>query len=311
MAWALDSIPDLAGRIALVTGANSGIGFETARALARHRAETVSACRDLDKASMAVARIRAEIPEAKLHALSLDLADLDAVAVGVATYAQTFTRLDILICNAGVMVPPYGQTKQGFELQFGTNHLGHFALIGRLMPPLIASGSARVVVVSSLAAHFGHIDFDDLQWQHRRYAKWHAYGQSKLANLVFALELARRLAAAESVVSAIAAHPGGAVTNLQRNLGWLRGLSQNPLMAGSALQGAQPTLRAATDSGAHNGSYWGPSGWMELRGSPVELKIPARALDPATAERLWSVSEDLSGVSIPLPAGRAGDETNA
>jgi NAD(P)-dependent dehydrogenase (short-subunit alcohol dehydrogenase family) len=304
-------MPDLAGRIALVTGANSGIGFETARALARHRAETVLACRDLDKAATAVARIRAEIPEAKVRALSLDLADLDAVTTGSATFARTFTRLDILICNAGVMVPPYGQTKQGFELQFGTNHLGHFALIGRLMPILINSGSARVVVISSLAAHFGHIDFDDLQWQRRRYAKWHAYGQSKLANLVFALEFARRLAAAESVVSVLAAHPGGAVTNLQRNLGWLRGLSQNPLMAGSAVEGARPSLRAATDSSAHNGSYWGPSGWMGLRGSPVEVKIPARALDPATAERLWSVSEDLSGVSIPLPAGRAGDETNA
>jgi NAD(P)-dependent dehydrogenase (short-subunit alcohol dehydrogenase family) len=269
------------------------------------------ACRDLDKAATAVARIRAEIPEAKVRALSLDLADLDAVTTGSATFARTFTRLDILICNAGVMVPPYGQTKQGFELQFGTNHLGHFALIGRLMPILINSGSARVVVISSLAAHFGHIDFDDLQWQRRRYAKWHAYGQSKLANLVFALEFARRLAAAESVVSVLAAHPGGAVTNLQRNLGWLRGLSQNPLMAGSAVEGARPSLRAATDSSAHNGSYWGPSGWMGLRGSPVEVKIPARALDPATAERLWSVSEDLSGVSIPLPAGRAGDETNA
>lgn len=311
MAWALDSMPDLAGRIALVTGANSGIGFETARALARHRAETVLACRDLDKAATAVARIRAEIPEAKLRALSLDLANLDAVAMGAATYAQTFTRLDILICNAGVMVPPYGQTKQGFELQFGTNHLGHFALIGRLMPTLIASGSARVVVVSSLAAHFGHIDFDDLQWQHRRYAKWPAYGQSKLANLVFALELARRLAAAESVISAIAAHPGGAVTNLQRNLGWLRGLSQNPLMAGSALEGAQPSLRAATDPSAHSGSYWGPSGWMGLRGSPVEVKFPARALNPVTADRLWSVSEALSGVSIPLPAGLRRGAANA
>jgi NAD(P)-dependent dehydrogenase (short-subunit alcohol dehydrogenase family) len=311
MAWVLDRIPDLAGRVALVTGANSGIGFETARVLARHRAETVLACRDLDKAVTAVARIRSEIPEAKLHSLSLDLADLDAVAMGAATYARTFTRLDILICNAGVMVPPYGQTKQGSELQFGTNHLGHFALIGRLMPALIASGSARVVVVSSLAAHFGHIDFDDLQWQRRRYAKWPAYGQSKLANLVFALELARRLAAAESVVSAFAAHPGGAVTNLQRNLGWLRSLSHNPLMAGSALQGAQPSLRAATDSSAHNGSYWGPSGCMELRGSPAELRIPARALNPATADRLWSVSEALSGVSIPLPAGLARGAANA
>ena len=303
MAWTLDRIPDLAGRVALVTGANSGIGFETARTLARHGAKTVLGCRDLDKAATTVARIRAEIPGAKLHPLSLDLADLDAVAVGAATYAQTFARLDILICNAGVMVPPYSQTKQGFELQFGTNHIGHFALVGRLMPVLIASGAARVVVVSSLAAHFGHIDFDDLQWQRRRYAKWPAYGQSKLANLIFALELARRLAAAKFAVSAFAAHPGGAVTNLQRNLGWLRRLSQNPLMAGSALQGARPSLRAATDSSAHNGSYWGPSGCMELRGSPVKLRIPARALNLATANRLWSVSEELSGVSIPLPSG--------
>ena len=311
MAWALDRIPDLAGRVALVTGANSGIGFETARALARHRAETVLACRDLDKAATAVARIQAEIPEAKLHALSLDLADLGAVPMGAATYARTFTRLNILVYNAGAMVPPYGQTKQGFELQFGTNHLGHFALIGRLMPPLIASGSARVVVVSSLAAHFGHIDFDDLQWQRRRYAKWHAYAQSRLANLVFALELARRLAAAESVLSAFAAHPVGALTNLQRNLGWLRGPLRNPLMAGSALQGARPSLQAAADLSAHNGSYWRPSGWMELRGSPEEPRIPPRALNPATADRLRSVSEALSEESIPLPAGLAGDAANA
>jgi hypothetical protein len=193
----------------------------------------------------------------------------------LATYARTFTRLDILICNAGVMVPPYGQTKQGFELQFGTNHLGHFA-----------SGPARVVV-SSLAAHFGHIDFnDDLQWQRRRYAKWPAY-------------------------AAFAAHPGGAMTNLQRNLGWLRGPLRNPLIAGSALQGAQPSLRAATDSSAHNGSYWGPSGWMGLRGSPAKLRIPARVLNPATADRLWSLSEALSGVSIPSPAALARDAAYA
>lgn len=196
-------------------------------------------------------------------------------------------------------------------MQSGTNHLGHFAVIGRLMPVLIASGSARVVVVSSLAAHFGDIDFDDLQWGRRRHAKWPAYGQTKLSNLVLALELARRLAAAESVVAALAAHPGGAMTNLQRNLGWLRGPLRNPLIAGSALPGAQPSLPAATDPSAHNGSYWGPSGWMGLRGSPAELRIPARALNPATADRLWSVSEALSGVSIPLPAGLARDAANA
>ena len=311
MSWALDRIPDLAGQVALVTGANSGIGFETAHALARHGAETVLACRDPDKVASAVARIRAEIPEARLHALSLDLADLDAVAMGAATFVRRFTRLDILICNAGVMVPPYGQTKQGFELQFGTNHLGHFALVGRLMPSLMASGQARVVVVSSLAALFGQIDFDDLQWQRRRYAKWPAYGQSKLANLVFALELARRLAAAESAVSAFAAHPGGAMTNLQRNLGWLRVPLRNPLIAGSALHGALPSLRAATDPDAHNGSYWGPSGWIGLHGSPVMLRIPERALNPATADRLWCVSEALSEVSYPLPAGPAGDAAHA
>lgn len=196
MSWALGRIPDLAGRVAPVTGADAGIGFETARALARRRAETVLACRDLDKTATAVARIRAEIQEAKLHSLS------------------------------------------------------------------------RVVVVSRLAAHFGHIDFDDIQWHRRRFAKWPAYVQSKLANLVFAPEFARRLAAAESVVS-------------------------------------------ATDSSAHNGSYWGPSDWMGLRGSQAKLRIPARDLNPASADRLWSVGEAWSGVSIPLPAGLAGDAANA
>jgi NAD(P)-dependent dehydrogenase (short-subunit alcohol dehydrogenase family) len=293
-----------------VTGANSGVVFETACALARHRAETVLVCCDLDKVATAVAGIRAEIREAKLHSLSLDLADLDAMTMGAATYARTFTRLDILMRNAVVMVPPYGQTRQGFELQFGTNQLGHFALIGHLMPVLIASGSACVVVVSSLAAHSGHIDFNDLRWQHRRYAKWPAYGRSKPANLAFALELARRPAAGKYAVSALATHPGGARTDLQRNLGWLRGLSLNPLMAGSALQGAQPSLRAATDPSAQYGSNWRPSGRMGLRVAPAKLQIPERALNPATADRHWSVSEVSSEEPIPSPAGLAGDAGN-
>jgi NAD(P)-dependent dehydrogenase (short-subunit alcohol dehydrogenase family) len=308
--WTFQDIPDQSGRTAIVTGANTGIGLETARMLALKGANVVLACRSPERAKEALDKILADKPAGRVSVSALDLSDLESIAAFAARFGEKHERLDLLINNAGVMIPPLGRTKQGFELQFGTNHLGHFALIGRLMPAPIASGSARVVVVSSLAAHFGHIDFDDLQWRRRRYAKWHAYAQSKLANLVFALELARRLAA-ESVVSTFAAHPGGAVTNLQRNLGWLRGPLRNPLMAGSALQGAQPWLRAATDSSAHNGSYWGPFGWMELRGSPEALRIPARALNPATADRLWSVSEALSGVSIPLPAGLAGDAAHA
>lgn len=310
MSWTLDQIPNLTGRIALVTGANSGIGFETALTLAQHGAETVLACRDLDKASKAIERIKTKIPEAKLHPLVLNLADLDSVAKSVASFEKIFPRLDILICNAAVMVPPYSQTKQGFELQFGTNHLGHFALVGQLMPLLAASGSARIISVSSVAAHFGKIDFGDLQWQKRRYSKMQAYGQSKLANLIFVLKLSRRLAAAKSTISALAAHPGGAKTNLQRDLGWFRGLSRNPLLAGSALQGARPSLCAATNINAHNGSYWGPSGFLGLRGSPIKLKIPERALDLATAERLWTVSEELTGISISIPIELQEGSTN-
>jgi NAD(P)-dependent dehydrogenase (short-subunit alcohol dehydrogenase family) len=300
--WALDDMPDQAGRTAVVTGANSGIGFETARALAQKGATVVLACRSPEKGEQALERIRRESPAAKVSLAKLDLADLDSVAACARALAERFDRLDLLINNAGVMVPPLSHTRQGFELQFGTNHLGHFALTGRLMPLLAGAPRARVVVLSSVIVNHAQLDLGDLQFERRRYRRWAAYGQSKLANLMFALELARRLDAARSGVAAVAAHPGGTATDLQRNALFLRAVV-NPLLAMKPADGALPTLRAAADPNAPNGSYWGPSGLFEMRGPPLEASIPKHARDAALARRLWEVSEALTGVSF-APGGQ-------
>jgi NAD(P)-dependent dehydrogenase (short-subunit alcohol dehydrogenase family) len=245
-----------------------------------------------------VTRILAERPDGSAVLALLDLSDLDSVAAFAQDFTAHHARLDLLVNNAGVMVPPLGRTKQGFELQFGTNHLGHFALTGRLLPLVLGTPGARVVVVSSSAQRRGKIDFDDLNWERRPYRAWSAYGQSKLANMLFALELARRLAAAGSAVRATAAHPGWTATDLQRTSGITRLL--NPLFAMKAADGALPTLRAATDPAAANGSYWGPSGLFEIRGAPALARISADARDTAVAARLWAASETLTGVAFPL-----------
>lgn len=298
--WTFHDIPDQTGRRAIVTGANTGIGLETARMLALKGADVVLACRNADKGAAAVARIQAEQPAGRASLALLDLADLDSVATFAADFAATHGRLDLLINNAGVMVPPLGRTKQGFELQFGTNHLGHFALTGRLLPLLLGRAGARVVVVASTAQRRGRIDFEDLNWEQRAYDAWSAYGQSKLANMIFALELARRLLAARSAVRSTAAHPGWTATDLQRTSGIARLL--NPLFAMKPADGALPTLRAATDPAAANGSYWGPSGLFEISGPPAAARILDRARDEQVAARLWAVSEELTGVVFPLPA---------
>lgn len=303
--WALDDIPDQAGRTAVVTGANSGIGFETARALAQKGATVVLACRSPEKGELALERIRRESPAADVSLAPLDLADFDSVAACARALGERFDRLDLLINNAGVMVPPLSRTRQGFELQFGTNHLGHFALTGRLMPLLTSAPRARVVVVSSVIVNHAQIDLGDLSFDRRPYRRWAAYGQSKLANLMFALELARRLDTARSGVAAIAAHPGGTATDLQRNALFLRTVV-NPLLAMKPVDGALPTLRAAVDPNAQNGSYWGPSGLFEMRGPPIEASIPKHANDPALARRLWEVSEALTGVRFSFAPGGSG-----
>jgi NAD(P)-dependent dehydrogenase (short-subunit alcohol dehydrogenase family) len=302
-AWTFADLPDQTGRTAIVTGANTGIGLETARMLALRGASVVLACRNPEKGQAALERIRAEKPAGTATLAALDLSDLESVAAFARDFTTTHDRLDLLINNAGVMVPPLGRTRQGFELQLGTNHLGHFALTGRLLPLLLATPGARVVVVSSTAQSFGRIDFDDLNWERRRYVPFRAYGQSKLANQLFAAELQRRLSAAGAGLIATAAHPGWTATDLQRTAGAARLF--NPLLAMKPADGALPTLRAATDPGAAGGSYWGPSRFFELSGPPAPARIPARARDEAVAARLWEVSEELTGVTFPFPAARA------
>ncbi|HVW25217.1 MAG TPA: oxidoreductase [Polyangiaceae bacterium] len=298
--WTFNDIPEQTGRVAVVTGANSGIGFETARMLAARGAHVVLACRSAEKGRAALEKIRAEAPAGAVELMLLDLSDLDSVAAFVDAFAAAHQRLDLLIDNAGVMVPPFGRTKQGFETQFGTNHLGHFALTLRLLPLLEKTPGSRVVVVSSTAQNIGRIDFEDLNWERRSYRAWPAYGQSKLANILFALELSRRLAAQGSGIVVTAAHPGYTATDLQRNSAFQ---ALNPLLAMKPEGGALPTLRAAVDPSAAPGSYWGPSGLFELRGSPGPARICRRGLNQADAARLFDVSERLTSVSMPKRAG--------
>lgn len=297
--WTLDDMPDQTGRLAIVTGANTGIGFEAAKALATKGARVALACRSASKGQEAVDRIRAEDAHAKAELRSLDLSDLNNVADFAARFAAENERLDLLILNAGVMVPPASRTAQGFELQFGVNHLAHFALTGALLPLLQTTEGSRVVVVSSTAAYRGVIDFDDLQFEKRGYAPWQAYGQSKLANQLFARELQRRLRSAGSSVLVTAAHPGWTVTDLQRTSGLASFL--NPIFGMKPPQGALPTLRAATDPEAASGDYYGPDGFMQMRGYPVRIDMVKQAKDDGVAGRLWEVSEGLTGVRYQLP----------
>jgi NAD(P)-dependent dehydrogenase (short-subunit alcohol dehydrogenase family) len=296
--WTLDLAPDQTGRLAIVTGANTGIGFETALGLAQKGARVLLACRSADKGQAAVERIRAQVPGCTVEVQLLDLSDLGSVRRFADTFRASHTRLDLLVNNAGVMVPPFSRTAEGFELQFGTNHLGHFVLTAELLPLLRATAGARVVVVSSGVHHFGRIDFDDLNFERRRYRPWQAYSQSKLANLLFALELDRRLGGAEAP-RVVGAHPGYTATDLQRTM--FLGKVANPLFGMRPADGALPTLRAALDPEAGRASYWGPRWLNEMMGPPVRARINPKARDAAVAARLWSESERLTGTSYGLP----------
>ncbi len=295
--WKADHIPDQAGRLAIVTGANSGIGYETAKALAKAGATVILACRSRAKGQEAVQRIRAEHPQARVSVETLDLASLASVRAFAAAVGGEHERLDLLINNAGVMMPPeHTLTEDGFELQFGINHLGHFALTGLLVDLMRGIEGSRVVTVSSSAHRWGEIDFGDLNWERRRYQRMPAYGQSKLANLLFTFELQRRLEQAGAATAALAAHPGWTGTNLQRHSGAFRRL--NPLFSMKPWQGALPTLYAATAPDALGGEYYGPDGMMEIRGYPTRVATNEAARDIEAATRLWSVSEDLTGVKL-------------
>ena len=300
--WSAADVPDQSGRVALVTGANSGLGLHTSIALAGRGARVLMACRDAGRAERALTQVRAAAPGAGVEVVSLDLASLASVEAAAAEVAGRTSCLDLLVTNAGVMAPPRRTTADGFELQLGTNHLGHFALTGRLLPLLLAAPSPRVVVVASGAHRMGRIAFDDLQ-SDRSYSRWGAYGQSKLANLLFARELDRRAAATPLLVAA--AHPGYAATHLQSGQGspLLEGLMKvgNLLVAQSDANGALPSLYAATMPDVRRADYWGPS-FAELRGEPKRVGRARSAQDDAVAARLWGESERLTGVSYALPA---------
>jgi NAD(P)-dependent dehydrogenase (short-subunit alcohol dehydrogenase family) len=313
--WTAADIPELTGRRAIVTGANSGLGFQIARELARHGARVVLAVRDVERGEEAARRIRDETdppapPDIALAVARLDLADLESVRQFAAAYAG---GLDLLVNNAGVMALPRRTTKDGFEMQLGTNHLGHFALTGLLLPKLLERPGARVVTMSSGAHAYGRIRFENLQGE-RHYQRWLAYGQSKLANLLFAFELARRAALGDLDLTSVAAHPGYAATNLQtqgarmensRVKAQLAELG-NRLLAQSDAQGALPALYAATMPEVTGGEYFGPDGHGGMRGYPTRAHTSHAARDPELGARLWAVSEELTGVTYeplqPAPA---------
>jgi NAD(P)-dependent dehydrogenase (short-subunit alcohol dehydrogenase family) len=295
--WAAADIPDQSGRTAVITGANSGIGLEAARYFAGRGARVVLAGRNTDKTRAAADAITGQFPGTEVDTVALDLSSLDSVRDAAQEIRSRYPRLDLLVNNAGLMMPPYGRTEDGFEQQFGTNHLGHFALTGLVLPSLLEVPGSRIVTISSNGHKVGRIHFDDLQWE-RRYRRMGSYGQSKLANLLFTYELQRRLAAASAPTIATAAHPGTSSTALVRYLPVYVQLGNRLVPSQSAQMGALPTMRAATDPATAGGDYYGPAGPGEFTGPPKLVKSSARSHDAEVQQRLWSVSEQLTGVTF-------------
>lgn len=302
--WTADQIPSQKGKTALITGANSGIGFQAAVELARHGAHVLLGVRDSRKGEEALALLRSAVPQASAELALLDMASLASIRSFAAGFASR-GALDLLVNNAGVMALPKRQlTEDGFERQFGTNHLGHYALTGLLMPQLLESPAPRVVTVASLAHRNGKLDFNDLQSE-KKYVPWDAYNNSKLANLLFALELDRRARAAGSRLVSVPVHPGVSKTNIVANGPGSGDLKTTILfsVAGFLTQpdtmGALPTLYAATSPDVKGGEYIGPNGFMEFKGYPAVVEPRANAKDTAAAAKLWAASEELTGVVYP------------
>jgi NAD(P)-dependent dehydrogenase (short-subunit alcohol dehydrogenase family) len=300
--WTTADIPDQTGRVAVITGANTGLGYETALALAEHSAHVVLAVRNLDKGKDAAARISAETPQAEVALQELDLTSLVSIRAAADQLRSDYDRVDLLINNAGVMYTPKSTTKDGFEMQFGTNHLGHFAFTGLLLDRLLPVAGSRIVTVSSVGHRIlADIHFDDLQWE-RRYNRVAAYGQAKLANLLFTYELQRRLASNGTTI-AVAAHPGMSDTELMRNMpAPLVSVFERiaPLVAQDPARGALPTLRAATDPAVLGGQYYGPDGLGQTQGYPKIVESSSKSHDVDMQRRLWAVSEQLTGVVYPV-----------
>ncbi len=296
--WMVDDIPDQAGRTILVTGANSGLGLRSAEALASRGARVLMGCRNQEKAAVALETVKNAAADAAPEVMPLDLADLDDVRTCAKQLTDKLDQLDVLMDNAGVMAIPHQRTKQGFEMQFGTSHLGHFALTGLLLPILRRADAPRVVSVSSIVHRAARIRFND--WEEKGYSRWFPYIQSKLANLLFTSELQRRATAADADLLAVAAHPGYAATSLSSGLPTVYRLGakvSDRLFAQPDRMGALPQLYAATMPDVDPDDYWGPDGFMERRGWPKRVGRSRAASDGDAARRLWEASEKLTGIT--------------
>lgn len=296
--WSLEQIPAQPEKTAVVTGANSGLGFETTKAFVSKKIKVIMACRDLEKGKKAQKRLCNAFPDARLSVMKIDLASLNAVRDFARNFQNEHGVLDILVNNAGVMMPPFQLTEDGFELQLAVNYLGHFLLTGLLLPNLEKAESSRVISLSSLAHRWGKLDLQDLQYK-KHYNRKAAYGQSKLACLIFAYELQRRLTSHGKNIRSFAAHPGLSSTSLARHI---KGISSIllPLIYPFSQQpkkGALPEIRAALDEKLHGGEYVGPSGWLETKGKPICVNSSARSMDLETSKKLWKKSETLTGIS--------------
>ena len=294
--WSAGDVGDQTGRFAIVTGANRGIGLPTAEELSRRGARVVMACRSVESARAAAGRIGRANLSGSVEVMELDLANLASIREFAEEYRRRFEQLDLLINNAGVMLPPLTRTADGFEVQIGTNHLGHFALTARLLKLLVETAGSRVVTVASTGHRFAAIDFDDLQWQARKYQPIRAYFESKLANLLFTYELQCRFDRAGVQALAVAAHPGWTGTDLLRFSRVLQWLSS--FLAMSPLQGALPTLYAATAPDVQPGGYYGPDGFAQISGYPGQVRSSSASRDSAVAARLWTVSEELVSLQL-------------
>lgn len=293
--WDNSNIPNQEGKIVIITGATSGLGKQATKVLAEKGATVIMAVRNIEKGKKVVQEIKQAHPAATIEVRKLDLGSLKSVRDFSDGFNTNYDRLDILINNAGVMACPFSKTEDGFEIQMGVNHLGHFALTGLLMPLLKKTNNSRIVATSSAAHYQGNINFDDLNWENRKYRTTQAYSDSKIANLYFTYELARKFEGDANAPLVTVAHPGWTSTELQRHAGMFKAL--NPIFSQNVEMGTLPTLRAAIDETAKQGDYYGPKGFMEMKGYPKVVKSNKRSHDKAKAKKLWELSEQMTGVN--------------
>lgn len=292
--WNTQDIPDQKGKVVIITGATSGLGKEAAKVFAEKGATVIMPVRNAEKAKSVLEEILKLYPSSKIVIKSLDLSSLNSIKLFADDFLKSYNQLDILINNAGIMYCPYSKTQDGFEMQMGTNHLGPYALTAQLMPLLMKTANSRIINTASLAHLTGNIDFEDINWENRKYKTMQAYADSKIANLYFHYELAKKLKGQNNAPLVVAAHPGWTKTELDRHIGIVGIISS--IIGQKAEKGVLPTLRAATDPNAISGDYFGPDGFREMRGNPVKVKSNAMSLNAQKAEQLWTLSEKLTGI---------------